>query len=244
MGKKGSELPRRLRHLGSLVMASWGIGLLSLRQGDLPRAIPMLERAMGLCQGVDIPLRFPWVAPALGAAYTLAGRAADAVPCSHRRWNSMTATDNSRHQVLCCLCLGGGASAGRPPGGSVRPRRARAGARSGAPGTGPPGLCPAPPRRDIAARREPIQTEQAEIHYRQALTLAAELGMRPLQAHCHRGLGMLHRRTGQQAQSRTELLAAITLYRAMEMPFWLPQTEAALSEWRPDDEPKICTGPF
>ena len=48
-------------------------------------------------------------------------------------------------------------------------------------------------------------------------------------AHCHRGLGMLYRETGQQAQARTELLAAITLYRAMEMTFWLPQTEAALA---------------
>jgi hypothetical protein len=39
-------------------------------------------------------------------------------------------------------------------------------------------------------------TEQAEAHYQQALTLAKELGMRPLQAHCHRGLGTLYARIG------------------------------------------------
>jgi len=42
---------------------------------------------------------------------------------------------------------------------------------------------------------EPPDAEQAEIYYRQALTLAEELGMRPLQAHCHRGLGTLYATT-------------------------------------------------
>jgi hypothetical protein len=68
----------------------------------------------------------------------------------------------------------------------------------------------------------------AEDHYLQALVLAEELSMRPLQAHCHRGLGTLYATTGQQEQARTELAAAIDLYRAMDMTFWLPQTEAAL----------------
>jgi hypothetical protein len=60
--------------------------------------------------------------------------------------------------------------------------------------------------------------------------------MRPLQAHCHRGLGTLYSRTGQQRQARTELLAAIALYRAMEMTFWLPETEAALVQVQGDSE--------
>ena len=45
---------------------------------------------------------------------------------------------------------------------------------------------------DIAAHREPLEVEPAETHYRQALALAEELGMRPLQAHCHLGLGTLY----------------------------------------------------
>jgi tetratricopeptide (TPR) repeat protein len=81
---------------------------------------------------------------------------------------------------------------------------------------------------DIAARREPPEAIQAEGHYRQALALAEELGMRPLVAHCHRGLGTLYTTTSQQGQARVELTAAIDLYRAMDMTFWLPQTEAAL----------------
>jgi hypothetical protein len=53
--------------------------------------------------------------------------------------------------------------------------------------------------------------------------------MRPLQAHCHRGLGMLYATTGQQEQARTALTTASTMYRAMAMTFWLPETEAALA---------------
>jgi hypothetical protein len=54
--------------------------------------------------------------------------------------------------------------------------------------------------------------------------------MRPLQAHCHRGLGTLYATLGQQEHTRTELSAAIVLYRAMDMTFWLPQTEAVLAQ--------------
>jgi tetratricopeptide (TPR) repeat protein len=82
---------------------------------------------------------------------------------------------------------------------------------------------------DIAMHRDPPETEQAETHYQQALTLATELGMRPLQAHCHRVLGKLYSQTGQAEQARAELSTAIDMYRDMEMTFWLPETEAALA---------------
>jgi tetratricopeptide (TPR) repeat protein len=85
---------------------------------------------------------------------------------------------------------------------------------------------------DIAAHRDPPKREQAEPHYRQALALAEELGMRPLQAHCHRGLGTLYAKLGRPEQARAALSTAIALYRAMEMQFWLPQAEATLAQVR------------
>jgi Flp pilus assembly protein TadD len=54
--------------------------------------------------------------------------------------------------------------------------------------------------------------------------------MRPLQAHCHLGLGLLYAQTGRAEQARTALATAIDLYRAMEMTFWLPQAEAVLAQ--------------
>ena len=74
------------------------------------------------------------------------------------------------------------------------------------------------------------EVEQAEVYYRQALALAEELGMRPLQAHCHLGLGTLYVKTGQREQARAALSMAIGLYRAMDMHFWLPQAETALAQ--------------
>ena len=83
---------------------------------------------------------------------------------------------------------------------------------------------------DIAAQRASPEAAAAEAHYRQALTLAEELGSRPLQAHCHCGLGTLYTATGQREQARAALSTAIALYRDMDMTFWLPQTEAALAQ--------------
>ena len=81
----------------------------------------------------------------------------------------------------------------------------------------------------VHAQASPPDVQQAEARYQEALTLAEALGMRPLQAHCHRGLGTLYAKTGQQEQARAALATAIELYRAMEMTFWLPQAEAALA---------------
>ena len=82
----------------------------------------------------------------------------------------------------------------------------------------------------VHAHPDPPDVVQAEAHYRQALALAAELGMRPLVAHYHRGLGMLYATRGQQEQARAELSTAMEMYRAMEMTFWLPQVEEVLAQ--------------
>ncbi len=54
--------------------------------------------------------------------------------------------------------------------------------------------------------------------------------MRPLAAHCHLGLGTLYAATGRREPARATLATAISLYRAMDMTFWLPQAEAALAQ--------------
>ena len=82
----------------------------------------------------------------------------------------------------------------------------------------------------VHAHADPPDVAQAEAYYQQALALAEELGMRPLVAHCHHGLGRLYGQTGRGAQARAALATAIALYRDMEMTFWLPQAEAALAQ--------------
>jgi hypothetical protein len=54
--------------------------------------------------------------------------------------------------------------------------------------------------------------------------------MRPLQAHCHRGLGRRYATIGQREQVHAALSMAVEMYRGMEMTFWLPETETALAQ--------------
>jgi class 3 adenylate cyclase/tetratricopeptide (TPR) repeat protein len=229
LGDEGLEIAEAVAHPGSRIWANYGSGLLALRQGDLPRALLPLERAMGLCQEVDLPVVFPWMAAALGAAYILGGRAADAIPLLRQATAQSTATANVHVETLCRLSLGEAHLAV----GALEEAHTLA-ARTLV-------LARAHQERgneayalrllgDIAARREPPESELAAAHYQQALTLANELGMHPLQAHCHQGLGMLYTATGQREQARAELSTAVEMYRVMEMTFWLPETEAALAQ--------------
>src|SRR5215813_424037 len=81
----------------------------------------------------------------------------------------------------------------------------------------------------MAAQCQPLEGEPAAAHDRQARARAEELGRRPLQAHCHRGLGTLNGMPGQREQARAERSTAIAMYRAMAMTCWLPQAAVALA---------------
>jgi tetratricopeptide (TPR) repeat protein len=172
---------------------------------------------------------FPLVAAALGEAYTRAGRIAEAVPLLTQAMEQSAATESAYLETRCCLPLGEAQLlAGRLEEAHALAEHALALAREHQErGNEAYALRLL---GDIAAQREPPESEQSEGHYRQALALAEELGMRPLQAHGHLGLGTLYATTGQREEARAELSAAIALYRAMEMTFWLPQAEAALAQ--------------
>ena len=81
---------------------------------------------------------------------------------------------------------------------------------------------------EIASHGDHPEIPTAEVQYGAAMALASELGMRPLVAHCHLGLGMLYRRTDKHQEAREHLTTAATLYREMGMTFWLEKMETAL----------------
>jgi DNA-binding NtrC family response regulator/tetratricopeptide (TPR) repeat protein len=83
---------------------------------------------------------------------------------------------------------------------------------------------------DIATHPDRFDAESGEAHYRKALALAEPLGMRPLVAHCHLGLGKLYLHTGQREQAHEHLTIATKLYREMDMRFWLEQAEDGMKE--------------
>ncbi len=228
-GEEALRIAEAVAHPASLMRASLGLGLLFLRQGDLSRALPQFERAVGICHETDLSLYFPAAAAGLGVAYILGRRVTDAVPLLTQAMAQTTATQRVDRQAFCGVTLGEAQLlAGRFEEAHALAERALAHAREYQEwGNQAYALRLL---GDIAARREPPDVEPAEAHYQQALTLAEELGMRPLQAHCHHGLGTLYRQTGRAALARAALSSAIEMYRAMDMTFWLPAAESALAQ--------------
>jgi DNA-binding winged helix-turn-helix (wHTH) protein/tetratricopeptide (TPR) repeat protein len=203
-------------------------GNLSLIRGDCARAITFLERGLDLCRRWHSLDWFPECATSLGLVYALAGHVADACPLLEQAV-AQEATMAGGYKAIWLIKLGQGSLlVGRLAEARAQAERA---------------LRLSHERRErgfqawalwllgaIAAQGDPPEAAQAEASYQQALTLAEELGMRPLQAHCHRSFGTLCASIGQREQARTALSAAMALYRAMDMTFWLLQAEAALAQ--------------
>jgi tetratricopeptide (TPR) repeat protein len=229
VGEEGLQIAEAVKHPVSLMLAHWGVSVPYLHRGALHRALPLLERAVRICQEADLPLYFPRIAVALGAAYALSRRVADTVLLLKQAVEQAASMGIMGYQALRVATLSEAhLLAGRLEEAITYAERALDLSR-----TYKERGHEAYALRllgDIAAHHDPPDVDSAGAHYRQALALAEELGMRPLQAHCHRGLGTLYGQTGRMEQARAELSTAIELYRDMEMTFWLPQTEAALAQ--------------
>jgi len=181
----------------------------------VPRAIPVLERAIGLCQDWHILLLLPLLTATLGLAYALGGRIDAGLALVEQGVEHLVARGRPRALALVVACLSEAyLLAGRLD--EARQRAAQA-----------VELARQYQQRgnqawalwllgEVAARQASPEGEPAAGHYRQALALAKELDMRPLQAHCHRGLGTLYATTGQVERARTALSIAMALYRAMK----------------------------
>jgi class 3 adenylate cyclase/tetratricopeptide (TPR) repeat protein len=227
-GDEAIQIAETVAQPWSRIGAYYGVGLLSLRQGDFHKAITVLERGLTLCQATPIPLMFPLVASQLGYAYALCGQVSQALPLLEQAMEHTAAAIGSEAAMQAACLSHGYLLAGRLQDASTLAGRAlefsRAHRERGHQAYALRLL------GEIAAQREPPEVEPAKASYLQALALAEELGMRPLQAHCHRGLGTLYAKIGHRELARTECSIAIELYKAMDMTFWLPQAEAALAQ--------------
>jgi tetratricopeptide (TPR) repeat protein len=85
---------------------------------------------------------------------------------------------------------------------------------------------------EITSRRDPPDDGEPEACFRQASAIAEQLGMRPLAAHCHFGLGRLARRAGKREEARAHLTSATASYRDLGMKTWLGRVEAELAALR------------
>jgi tetratricopeptide (TPR) repeat protein len=227
LGEEAVQIAERANDLDILANACRSAPVPYLRKGDLTKAIPLLERGLGLCQA-EIGLRFfAELAAALGAAYALVEHTDEALPLLEQAMVPSVLQQSFQSAAPFLWVSEAYLRLGRVEDASQCAERALAHARAHhARGHQARALWLL---AEIATYRTPPQGKPIEAVYHQALALAEELGMRPLQAHCRRGLGTLYAMTGQREQARAALGAAIDLYRAMDMTFWLPQAEAALA---------------
>jgi class 3 adenylate cyclase/tetratricopeptide (TPR) repeat protein len=208
----------------SRVVGCAGLGNVCVVKGDFARAVAILEPGLPREPDDAAGRMWPFAAAALGAAYTHLGRAGEALPLLEEVVERAAAMKLKANQSLRLARLAEAhLRAGRPE--SAYPIAAQA-------------LDLAQEHRErgheahvlrllaaIELAREARALERAEEGYRKALALADSLGMRPLQAHCHHGLGHLHRRRGDAEAAAAAVAAARDLFRATDMTYWLHETE-------------------
>jgi class 3 adenylate cyclase/tetratricopeptide (TPR) repeat protein len=209
------------------IVAHCWLGTLYLAQGDLEHVIRVFDQGLALCRASGDRNMLRAIAAGLGSASALQGRVAEGRALLEEAIGEgiHVGVPQSHAYAQCsevCRLVGRGEEAwqyARQALALARQQKARGDEARALHQFGV-----------VYAHADPPDVTQAEAHYQQALALAAELGMRPLQAHCHLGLGRLYGQTSRAAQARTALTTAITLYRAMDMTFWLPEAEAALTQ--------------
>jgi class 3 adenylate cyclase/tetratricopeptide (TPR) repeat protein len=212
-------------HAHTLYFGLFALGLAHLRRGDLPRAIHVLERALALSRTLQDVFRTSFIAATLGAAHALADRAEEALPLVAEAVEVFRRREMHFRPALILLCAGMACHAfGQIDEAAGHAREALALTRRlGARGNEAYALCLT---GDIAST---TGVEHAEGYYHQALALAEPRGMRPLVAHCHLGLGKMHR-IGAPGQAQEHRTTAMAMYREMGMTYWLEQAEAEMRQ--------------
>jgi class 3 adenylate cyclase/tetratricopeptide (TPR) repeat protein len=227
-GQSAIDLAEEVAHPYSLGVACWNTGRVHTLRGDLAQARPILSRARSLAAELKIGFLIPSVGLELSALSVLEGRVEDAlnlVPAARAvigeglRWWEALAELRMGEALLAAGRVDEARNAATQAFNLARERgeqghEARAIRLLG----------------EVAGHPRSPVTDEAEGHYRQALALAERLDMRPLVAHCHRGLGTLHRRTGDRQQAQEHLATAATMYSGMDMRFYLAQAETQLNE--------------
>jgi tetratricopeptide (TPR) repeat protein len=224
------RLAEPTQHAYTIGMTHWAAATFRLIKGDWELARSRIEHGITALRTADAVLTLPWAVAS--AAWILAqlGEASEALSrlregeqlVASLAARDIVGTSGAGYHALgrACLLLGRLDEAGR------------LGARAVESSPRQPGYAAHALHLlgGIATHPDRLDAERGEVYYRQALTLAEPRSMGPLVAHCHLGLGRLYRRTGKPEQAREHLTTATTMYREMDMRFWLEQAEAEMRE--------------
>ena len=226
IAEDGHRAAEAVEHPYSLAFAKNTIAQLHLARGALEPAIAALEQCRAAVESRQIALNRPGVMSLLGYAYALSGRASEGLPLLELAVEQAAAMRRSGRAMMVSRLAETYLMTGRSAAALVSARHALELAREqkerGNEGWTVRLL------GEIFARQEVPNLEEAVRHYRGAITLAETLRMRPLVAHCHLGLGRLYRRAGPLIRAEEHLMAAVRMFREMDMPIWAEHAEEAM----------------
>ncbi len=222
-GQEAVRLGDEVRHPYSLILACWGLALVYALKGELSHASVQLERALALCREWTVPILSPFTSGFLGYLHTLSGRVTEGLSSLQQATKDQEASGLALYQSRLMVWLGETLLlADQPEAAIAHAERTLALSRErGERGVEAQAYWLL---GEVASSREPLDAEIAEGHYRQALTLASALSMRPLSAHCHAGLAKLYRRAGNDTSAQEHLGMATAMYREMAMASPLART--------------------
>ena len=204
-------------------------GWLRLRRGDVEAALPLLERAMASCQAAGIAQMLPIVASFLGGAYLQMERRSEAIALLEGAVARAAAMRVMAYHALSLVLLGQAYRLDERLA-EAKAQAERAIDLSQAQNDAGHAAWAYHLLGETLAQEPTADMEAAETAFQQALARAEAGGMRPLQAHCHLGLGLLYHPLdndrGATSRAHGELAAAAALYRALEMPAWLARAES------------------
>jgi tetratricopeptide (TPR) repeat protein len=225
--EEGIQIAEEVDDLSVLVYVNCSLAVLFLFKGDFTKSVEILERSMRLCHSANIPVYVPYVASRLGAAYANSGRISEAIPLLEQGIENSAAAGRLAFLSLSTAWLSEGyLLSGRLEEASSIAHRAFDLSKEHKELGHEAWIVKL--FGDIALHRDPPKIVQAEEQYRRAFALSKELGMKPLQAHCHLGLGYVFRAGRSLDKARAEFASAAGLYDSMRMDFWMGRADAAV----------------
>jgi class 3 adenylate cyclase/tetratricopeptide (TPR) repeat protein len=228
-GGEALRLAEALNHPYSLAFACRGLGHIHGTRGDFRQAVPPLERGVALCREWNLHFVTPTLMEMLGYVYVLSGRLPEGLELLQQARTGGESIGFAMFLTPVLVHLGEARLFADHPGDATElAERALTMARQ----HGQRGQEAWAQRLlgDIAAYADPSGVEKAEDRYRDAMALAAELGMRPLVAHCHTGLAKAGLRRGRPVEADEHWRAASGLYREMGMAYWLARAEGEITQ--------------
>jgi len=213
------QIAQESAHPYSLAYATCGLGLLLLIKGEIDTASRTLEHAMGQCQESEIKVLVPQIASYLGFAHALANRFDEAVPLLENAEEETRRIGRKAGQALRVV-LHGLASllAGRVVDAQALAEKAlQLAIETMERGHQAWALFL---KAVISARGGKKGRYHVQNEFDQALALAKELRMNPLQAYCHLGLNEFYQLQGDMDQAEKEFRLATHLFGQMGMTTW------------------------